>query len=399
MRILDRYILLKTLWPLVATAGVALLALLLERSVRLMDLLVNKGGPLYLVLRMLANLIPHYLGIALPAAFFIGVLLAAMRLTADSETDAIQASGVSLQRMLAPILALALVLVAFGAVLFGFLQPYTRYGFRSLIYVATETAWDAAVERGAFFTGFGNTTLMAEDIHEGGRRLSGIFVHQRAENGTQTTTTAEQGSIFRSRSDLRLVLSLEHGVRVTRGPGEQDQVVVTFDRLDLPLDMALDIEPFRDRGVESRRELTLPELWSIRHAPPPGFDPNGVVAEIHARLVKILNPLCLPFLAFAIGAGGRRASRGAAFAVGIGIIVIYHHVLQFGEEFVDDGVLSPVVGLWAPFFALFAFSLWLFRAAARRPGYSPFMPVFELFDRLRSAVRGFGRLTRGVAGT
>jgi lipopolysaccharide export system permease protein len=395
MKTLDRYILAKTLWPLAATAGVALLALLLERSVRLMDLLVNKGGPLYLMLRMLANLIPHYLGMALPAAFFIGVLLAAMRMTSDSETDAINASGVSLQRMLAPIMALAVLLVFVGAALFGFLQPHTRYGYRALVYLATETAWNAAVEQGAFFTGFGDTTLMADDIHDGGRRLSGIFVHQQGEDGTTTTTTAESGSVFRSRSDMRLILSLEQGVRVTTSATGAQQVL-SFQSLDLPLEMALDIAPPTDRGEESERELTLPELLSAPDQPSGELERSEIDAEIHARLVQILNPLCLPFLAFAIGVAGRRTSRGAAFSVAIAIIVIYHHVLQFGEELADAGSVSPFLALWVPFFALFALSIWMFRAAAMRPGYNPFVSVLSLVDRSSAALRALARPRRSA---
>ena len=73
---IDRYVLERTLTPLVATVSIALVALLLERMVRLMELLVNQGGPLFLVLKMISNLIPHYLGIALPAALFVGIMLA-----------------------------------------------------------------------------------------------------------------------------------------------------------------------------------------------------------------------------------------------------------------------------------------------------------------------------------
>src|SRR3546814_19475655 len=76
----------------------------MERIVRLLDLVVNKGGPFYLLLQMLANLIPHYLGIALPAAFFIGVLHAVMKMSSDSELDAMQAFGGGLQRLLVPIM-------------------------------------------------------------------------------------------------------------------------------------------------------------------------------------------------------------------------------------------------------------------------------------------------------
>src|SRR3546814_9574915 len=81
----DRYVLNKTLMPLTVAIGIALIALLMERLVRLPDLVVNKGGPFYLLLQMLANLIPHYLSIALSAAFFIGVLHAGMKMSSASE--------------------------------------------------------------------------------------------------------------------------------------------------------------------------------------------------------------------------------------------------------------------------------------------------------------------------
>ena len=178
MTLLDRYILNRIMWPLLATVMIALVALLLERMVRLLDFVIAKGGPLGFVLRMLANLIPHYLGLALPVAFFLGILLAVSRLSADSEIDAMQASGVSLYRMLAPVMVVAVVLVACGSVIFGYLQPYTRYAYRALVYIVTETAWESALERGSFFTGFGNYTIMANDISEGGRLLSGIFLHE-----------------------------------------------------------------------------------------------------------------------------------------------------------------------------------------------------------------------------
>ena len=48
---LDRYLLIETIRPLTVGLGIVLSALLLERMLRLFDLLVNKGGPLVLVLK------------------------------------------------------------------------------------------------------------------------------------------------------------------------------------------------------------------------------------------------------------------------------------------------------------------------------------------------------------
>src|SRR6266849_4192028 len=176
MKTFDYYILRKTVGPLSAAIGIVLVALLLERLVRLLDLVVNQGGPFFLLLKMLVNLVPTYLGLALPAAFFVGVLMAAIRLSSDSELDAIQASGVGLFRLLIPIMGLAVVLMVCSVMIIGFMQPYTRYAYRALVYLVTNTAWDAALERGAFFTGFGGKTILIEDISEAGHTLSGLFI-------------------------------------------------------------------------------------------------------------------------------------------------------------------------------------------------------------------------------
>ncbi|MEM0944955.1 MAG: LptF/LptG family permease, partial [Pseudomonadota bacterium] len=55
---------------LIVTLGV----LLIERLLRLLDFITGNGADIGPVLTMMLNLLPHYMGLALPAAFCIGVL-------------------------------------------------------------------------------------------------------------------------------------------------------------------------------------------------------------------------------------------------------------------------------------------------------------------------------------
>ncbi len=110
-------------WPLAGAIVIGMAALLLERLIRLLDLFANRGGPLTLILKMLGNLVPHYLAIAIPAAFFVGILYATLRLSNDSELDVMRASGLSLRRLAAPMLVMAVVLTVASAIILGFLQP------------------------------------------------------------------------------------------------------------------------------------------------------------------------------------------------------------------------------------------------------------------------------------
>lgn len=396
MKTFDRYVLGKTILPLAVAVGIALFALLLERMVRLLDLVVNKGGPFYLLLQMLANLIPHYLGIALPAAFFIGVLHAVMKMSSDSELDAMQAFGGGLQRLLVPIMGLAVTLMVLSAIIIGFLQPYTRYAYRALVYTVTHTAWDTALERGTFFTGFGNKTIVVDGIARGGRQLTGIFIHEETPPAGSTTTTAQQGQIFRDRDNLRLILNLERGVRVESGQESGRSAVLTFDSFALPLDVVLDKTPFRERG-ERERELTLFELWPLLRAPPEGMTRATISAEIHDRLVRIATVLVLPLFAIPLGLASRRRRRGVGMAVGIVVVVLYHHLLRFGASLASLDQVSPWIALWLPFLVFSAASAWGFYATSTRPGVNPVAVALERFETLLSALGPRRLRARGTA--
>jgi lipopolysaccharide export system permease protein len=361
--------------------------------VRLLDFVVAKGGPIIFVLRMLANLIPHYLGLALPLAFFIGILLAISRLSADSELDAMNATGVSLHRLLAPIMVVAIVLVACGSIIFGFLQPYTRYAYRALVYVVTETAWESALERGSFFTGFGSFTIMANDISERGRVLSGIFVHEERPSGGSITTTAETGRVFRSTDDLALVLRLESGIRVDAGLLGSEATVLSFDSLTLPLDDSLGPSPFRLRG-DSDREMTVLELWDIIRNPPPDIDKVRFETELHARVVRTVSFIFLPLLAVPLALTTRRSRRGVSLGSGIVLVLIYHYLLQLGEGLSDQGRVSPWVALWTPFFVFLILSAWCFYVTSARPGANPLNRALSWLDDVYGRLITFGHRRR-----
>ena len=104
LSVIDRYMLKRVTWPLAAGILIGMAALLLQRLIRLLDLFANRGGPMMVILKMLGNLVPQYLTTAVPAAFFIAILYATLRMANDSELDVIRGSGISLRRLAAPMM-------------------------------------------------------------------------------------------------------------------------------------------------------------------------------------------------------------------------------------------------------------------------------------------------------
>lgn len=365
MSTISSYILRQTLGPLFAAIAIALLVLLTERMLRLLDMVLDTGTGLTVLLQMLAFLVPHYMALALPVAFFLGVLLAFSRLHHNRELDALGSAGIGLRRLLSPVLLMALALAAISAFNFAVGQPYARYIYRALVHDVSEAAANVYLQERTFMQVKG-TTFMAERIWRDSNEFAGVFIYQEDESGKATAMTASRGSLSVAPRGEKSILLLQDGVRLESQPptsqGSRRPGVLTFSQTQIPIDLA-GREGFRPRG-EDERELTLAELWQQRDAPPPGVRPGEMLGEFHDRVVRSLSVLFLPFLAVPFALGGRRARQSLGIAVGLVILVGYNELLTVGKSLVSFDRISPFVGQWLPLIALAVLSLTLFYRAA-----------------------------------
>src|ERR1700750_1719350 len=98
---------------------IAAMLLLLEKMLRLFDFVAEEGGPVSVVWRMLANLIPEYLSLGIPIGLILGILLAC---------------GISYRRLLRVPYMYAVIAALVNLAIVGFLQPYSRYAYEGLRY-------------------------------------------------------------------------------------------------------------------------------------------------------------------------------------------------------------------------------------------------------------------------
>jgi len=378
LSLIDRYMLKRVSWPLAGAIVIGMAALLLERLIRLLDLFANRGGPLTLILKMLGNLVPHYLSIAIPAAFFVGILYATLRLSNDSELDVMRASGLSLRRLVAPVLVMAVVLTVASAIILGFLQPYTRYAYRALVYLVTETSWNSAIERGAFFSGFGGKTILIGDIADGGRTLKRIFIQETDDNGNNIALSAQTGELTNDPKTFSLTLILRDGVRVDSKPDGTGGKASTFTESKLPLEVVAP-DPFRPRG-DSEAELSFFELINAYVQKNPNIGQDDALAQINYIVVRTLTVLFLPILAIPMGLTSRRQPTSVRIIVGIAILIVYNQVLNFGRDMAENGRVSVFLALWIPFLVFSLGSMYLFYVANSRQNQDPFSVVFGAID-------------------
>lgn len=389
MKAIDRYVLRNIVPTVLIVLFIAAVILCMERLMRLLDIAVGNGVSTLVVFQMLFNLIPYYIGLALPVALFLGVLLAFRKLSLQSELDAINSCGIGADRLIRPAIGLAALMMAFNLFLAGYLTPYTRYAFRAIMFDITSGVIEQGIGEGIFMSLPNGYTLRVEQSRGAGRELYGVFAHREAEDGRITTLTAKRGELLSGARDGTVALRLYEGSRSEWNPADETAGTLQFQAFDWPLNLA-DIVQFRGRGGDER-ELTLFELLrgyrdnlrlgrtgtAAEPDPPSGMRPERILApsavasELHGRLVFSLSMLFLPVLAAPLGLMTRRASRSFGLILGILLLVSYHKVLEFTEAYAGATGLPAGPMLWGIFVLFVLGTCYLFAATFRRSGTPP----------------------------
>ena len=108
----DRYLARLIVVPLVSTLTIAAMLLLLDKMLKLFNIVISTGGPVGVVWKMLADLLPEYFALGIPIGLLLGVLLAFRKLALTSELDTLRGVGLSYTRLLRVPFLYALALMA-----------------------------------------------------------------------------------------------------------------------------------------------------------------------------------------------------------------------------------------------------------------------------------------------
>jgi lipopolysaccharide export system permease protein len=394
----DRYLARLIALPLFSTLVIAAMLLVLDKMLRLFDFVASEGGPVSVVWRMLANLLPEYLSLGIPIGLMLGILLAFRRIALSSELDALRAVGQGYGRLLRTPYLYTIALALVNLAIVGYVQPYARYAYEGLRFELRSGALGASIKVGEFTHLGKHMTMRIERSSNNGRDLSGIFVMGEGKEGKTLAVTAEKGTFMATDDPDTIILRLANGVLVHDAPGFKTPRILSFTGHDLPIDLPK-IEAFRNRGGKDR-ELTIPELAQV------GNDPkvskmirDETRANFHFRLVEVAMMLLLPLLAVALAVPPKRSSSMLGVFLSIVMVVAYHKINEYAEGMGALGRIDPFYALWLPFVAFSILICWMFHTIAYVPGGQPIGALERSFAKLGAAFRQMlAKILPGVAG-
>ncbi len=372
--LMDRWLLGELIGPLLfALAAFTVVSLSVGVMFDLVRKIVESGLPFLIALQVLLMRLPSFLVISFAMATLLATLLAYGRLSAGSELTALRSIGVSTRRMIAPALALSLVMTGLTFLFNDVIVPRTNRNAEITLQralgkaIATEQGEDVVYSR------FGRITRA--DSNQSGKGLTQLFYARKFERGEMLDVTV----LDFSRAGYTQMLMANRAIwndREAKWEFLEGQILTLqptgsttkaqFDRYLYPLSSG----PIKvARLPKDANNMTVAEALQAEKL----LSEAGDVKEARRLRVRIQEKFTLPMSCLVFGLIGSslgakpnaRTSRSQGFGISVLLILVYY-VLSFSFSSLGvKGVLMPVFAAWAPVAISLSGGLILLRQASR----------------------------------
>ena len=346
IRYSDRYVLREMIGPFLLSLFGLLLFILLNLILSLSDLMVDRGVGIGMLARLLVLKMPGLLVLALPVSGLFATFLGLGRLVHDREIMAFEAAGISLRRVLLPLLIAAFLIGIADFALYNWAVPSSEHVYQRVLRSIIFRQGVPHVRANTFFKGPEGQFFYVRRYDEETGSLRGVLVYDiegkifpQAEAAI-TTITAEEGVWEENAWGLhngRVYGYDQEGILIYTGTFEQLHVAVDRSGADFLF------------GSRTPSEMGIGELRSrIALLRESGLPADELVVECH---LKAAIPLAtLVFVLF----GGTASlifgwrSRAVGIVISLLLVGLFQGTLLWTQTLGRRGIIPPSLAAWIP---------------------------------------------------
>lgn len=342
-RIVTVYLFKEILTPFILTTVALAFILLMDKILRLTELVVSKGVAVGVVTKLFLYLFPSLLIYIIPVAVLLSVLIAFGRLSSDQEIIALKASGVSLYQLLPPVAMFALVTFILSGAMSLYLVPMGNTSFKNLLFQITRSKASLGIKERIFNEDFQGLTIYVNKMSIEGQAMEGVMVSDQRDPKEANIIVANRGYLISNPNDLTLTLRLEKGSIHRTSKNLQSYQKLDFLSYGLNLDLdAVLTDTARKKGFG---EMGLDELLEQAERLT-GTRRNKVQVEFHKKFAFPFASLVFALIGMPLGVQVKRAGRLSGFILGVAVLLIYYVLLSAGEQLAISGFLPAYLSVW-----------------------------------------------------
>jgi lipopolysaccharide export system permease protein len=366
--------------------------LLMDKILKLIELIVNRGGSLSNVLMLFLFISPSFLIITIPVAVLLGTLLTFGRLSSDSEITAFKASGMSLYQLFLPVSIFALATFLLTSLLVFYGLPWGNKGFKATLYQLAQSKADIEIKERVFNDAFNNLVVYVDRVPLQGTHMEGILIYDQREKGTSNTIIAKEGFLINNRESQEIILRLRHGDIQRLEPEAHTFQKIKFDTYDLKLELAKTFAAIEKKLKD--REMSIVDIREkIGEIKKRGGDTTSYEVELHERYAIPFTCVVFALIGVPLGIQPHRSGRSYGFILSILILLAYYVSLTASEMLAVRKIIPAFSAGWAPNILFSGLGIYLLVKAASE---SPFKPIIWLMEALDFIQRKWKRFSEDV---
>jgi len=206
-----RYILKSHIGPFVFSLGTLIFLFLFQFLMKSIDQLIGKGLSLWIIIQLIVLNLAWMLTLAVPMSVLVATLMAFGSLSSNNEVTIMKASGISLTKLMLPVLGFSVILTYLMVLFNNDVLPEANHKARVLLQDISKTKPTFLLESGKFSDDIGGAKIFVRKTFENSNELEGVYIYDFANPNNKNLITAKKGNIAFTNDFKNIVMNLEEG--------------------------------------------------------------------------------------------------------------------------------------------------------------------------------------------
>jgi lipopolysaccharide export system permease protein len=331
--IIDRYLIREISKPLIA---ICVFLVVIFASYRAAQYLAEAVAGLIagkIVLYLVLLKIAIVMEVLVPATLYLSVVIVLGRLYADFEMTALFACGVGIGRIFKAVIYLAVPLALLVACLSLYVRPWA-YEQSYVLTAMAKTALDIGKwKEGNFYEIPGmDRVIYADKINQGKKQADGVFIQSDQGDKVQVIYAKKVQQYDDDRNNKPLLIFQDGYVYEFSRTGEEGHFM-KFQQSTMSIDSG------KTKPMEYKRKAA--STWKLARS----VDLEDI-AEYQWRLSTPISTLLLALLGIPLSRTVPGKGKYAKLVAAVLVLAVYYNTSAMAKDWVEQGVVGSVVGIW-----------------------------------------------------
>jgi lipopolysaccharide export system permease protein len=263
MSIISRYILKTHLAPFIFGSTTIVFLFLFQFLTNYLNKFLGKGLSYWVIMQLIGYNLSWMVVLAVPIGILFATIFAFGSLSASHEITIIKAGGVSLVKMMMPVLIAGIFATGFLYWFNDTILPNSNHKAKVLLNDVTRKKPTFSIEAGQFSTDIEGFTILSRSLDSLSGLLKGVTIYDNTRGQRMNIASADSGTIDFSEDYSKLIVNLKHGEIHQIIPNvANDFRKITFENYQIWINASGFAFERSNEGMISRgdRELSIGEM-------------------------------------------------------------------------------------------------------------------------------------------